>query len=109
MGAESGFIGGAGVVEATGGGPASSPPHTPALPKSISASWDPQMQSSGSAFQVPAGRGGGGTPVGRTDVSGGVGGSMGSAAGFGALSMGGFRVVAGGDHGAFQVRWIGIL
>lgn len=109
VGAESGFVGGVGVVDATGGVPAPSPPHTPALPKATSASWDPQTLGSGSAFQVPAGKGGGGVPGGRTDGSGGVGGSMGSAAGFSALSMGGFRVVAGGDHGVFQVKLVGIL
>lgn len=65
-------------------GPGLSPPRkTPGLPKSTSASWDPQVQSSSSAFSVPMGRGGGG-------------------GGIGSLSLGGFRPLGGGDR--FKVR-----
>ena len=85
----------AGVPEAVVG---ASPPQTPGgLPKSTSASWDPQVQSSSSAFSIPAGRGGGGGAAGRVEGSGGAGG----AGGIGSLTLGGFRSV-GGDP--FQVR-----
>lgn len=91
------------VVEPAGSG--LSPPKTPGLPKSTSASWDPQVQSSSSAFSVPAGRGGGGGGgAGRGEGLVGVGG--GGAGGIGSLSLGGFRSVGGaggGEH--FQVRW----
>lgn len=72
-------------------GSGASPTPTPALPKSTSASWDPQVQSSSSAFSVPAGRGTG--RGGRSSASPGVGG-MGSA-GLRGLTLGGFRVVGG--------------
>ena len=70
-------------------GSSTSPPHMQVLPKSISASWDPQVQSSSSAFSVPAGRvaGRGDKP----DTSQGVGGR--GSAGLGGLTLGGFRMV----------------
>lgn len=88
-----------GAVDAAGLPIAPSPPRTPGLPKSTSASWDPQVQSSSSAFSVPAGRGGGGGGGGRVEGAGGAGGTVGGA-GIGSLSLGGFRSV-GGNH--FQV------
>ncbi|CAM9445851.1 unnamed protein product, partial [Scytosiphon promiscuus] len=89
--------GGATGGDAAGLAIAPSPPRTPGLPKSTSASWDPQVQSSSSAFSVPAGRGGGGGGgSGRVEGSGGAGGMVGGA-GIGSLSLGGFRSV-GGRH-----------
>lgn len=96
--------GGIGAVDATGLA-APSPPQTPRLPKPPSASWDPHVQSSSSAFSVPAGRGGGG---GMAEGSGGVGAGGGGggggvcSAGIGSMSLGGFRSVGGGP---FQV-WV---
>lgn len=105
MGAEASFASGGVALESTGLKTALAGPSVPqtsgGLPKSTSASWDPHVQSSGSAFSVPAGRGGGGAG-GRGEGSVGVGGGAGSA-GFGALNLGGFRAL-GGDHRDFQVR-----
>ena len=100
-GADSGLQGSGGVVDPGRLMNGPSPPHTPGLPKSTSASWDPHVQSSSSAFSVPAGRaiGGGG----RGEGAGGAGGVGMGSAGFGGLGLGGFAA-AGGDLRDFQVR-----
>lgn len=102
-GVEAGLLGGGSVVDPGRLANGPSPPHTPGLPKSTSASWDPQVQSSSSAFSVPAGRGIGGGGGGRGEGPGGTGGVGMGSAGFGGLGLGGFSS-SGGDHRDFQVR-----